>query len=340
MIIFKCVMRVTCVSLVQMTTIAIGLFCFSIISGATDFYVDPVNGSMDGDGSLRKPWSTMQEVWQQKKIQTQHWKTPYKKGSATLLDRNVDAPVKPGDTINLLSGYHGDLDIREAVNSTPIIVKAIEGEVPRFKKISLRSASNWIFEGLSISPSYAETYSTVTMFRVEDHNWTGPSSHITLKNSNLFSVRDTSEWTKSDWLKTVSSGVHSQGDYTLIENVKISNVGLGVKFDRAAYSEIIHSEIINISQDGIQIAGSDFFKAEYNLVSNVRSVSERNHYDLLQVWSTDGDIDGGVIRGNILLLADNENQQFLKSVQGIGMFDGWFNDFIIENNIVITAEFV
>jgi hypothetical protein len=37
---------------------------------AADFYVDPVNGSMSGDGSADSPWSTLQEVLDAGLIQT------------------------------------------------------------------------------------------------------------------------------------------------------------------------------------------------------------------------------------------------------------------------------
>ena len=42
------------------------------ITGAL-FYVDPVNGNMEGDGSRAKPWSTVQEVIEQNLIESREY---------------------------------------------------------------------------------------------------------------------------------------------------------------------------------------------------------------------------------------------------------------------------
>ena len=39
----------------------------------TLYYVDPVNGSMEGDGSRDNPWSTMQEVMEQDLIESREY---------------------------------------------------------------------------------------------------------------------------------------------------------------------------------------------------------------------------------------------------------------------------
>src|SRR5665647_3824912 len=92
------------------------------LTHAADFYVDPVNGSMSNDGSQEHPWSTMQEVWEQNKIRTGTWS-----GYPNIAVKNPDGPVHTGDTIYLLSGYHGKLTMIDAVNDDWITVKAAEG---------------------------------------------------------------------------------------------------------------------------------------------------------------------------------------------------------------------
>ncbi len=320
--------------------IFIVILLFSTGSMASEFYVDPVNGSMLGDGSVEKPWSTMQEVWTGNKIKTQAWVTPYNTHSPAVIDKNPSAPVHPGDTIYLLSGYHGDLQIIGAVNSDTITVKAAPGATPKFKRISLRSAVKWAFEGLSVSPSYAQTFSQISaMFFTENHSWTGPCSDISIKNSEIFSVADVSGWTKNDWLTKASAGARVQGNNVTIENVTMRNAAGGVGLSNANNAQVRYCKITNIGMDGIQIVGSDYVKIEYNTIKNVYSVSAGNHYDLIQAWTLDGTMEGVEIRGNTLIMSDNANQPFLNSVQGIGLFDGWFNNFVIENNLIITNTY-
>ena len=85
-------------------------------AGAADFYVDPENGDMSGDGSAEAPWSSLQEVLEAGLVESQDWpELPYAEG-AELVPKNEGAPVKAGDTIWLRSGYHGELDISSYYN--------------------------------------------------------------------------------------------------------------------------------------------------------------------------------------------------------------------------------
>lgn len=77
----------------------------SLKTGHHTFYVDPVNGSMSGDGSSAKPWKTLTEVLNpaNKLISTQgHAGTAYTNGTDTALHAvNPNGPVKAGDLILL-----------------------------------------------------------------------------------------------------------------------------------------------------------------------------------------------------------------------------------------------
>jgi hypothetical protein len=45
---------------------------------------------------------------------------------------------------------------------------------------------------------------------------------------------------------------------------------------------------------------------------------------------------GGILRGNVIINNEDPNQPLSGPLQGIGMFDGMFVDWIIENNLVIV----
>ena len=310
---------------------------------AAEFYVDPINGSLTGNGSQTSPWSTLEEVWNSGKIESRNCSAPCSTTAPVYVTKNATGPVKPGDTIYLMSGYHGSLSITGGYNSNWITIKAYPGQTPKLKNVFLRSVSKWSFEGVSISPSYAPVFANVGwMFKIEDHSWTGPSDHVTLKDSSLFSVPDSSGWvTKEDWLNNASGGVHSMADYTTLENIQIKNAAFGVVFYIAHYSTIRRSTLNRLCYDGLWLFGSDYAKAEYNTIKGIFSVdSPDNHYDLIQTATVGKPNIGVEIRGNILIGYESKDQLFLgDGVQGIGCFDGWYENYIIENNLVVTNSY-
>ncbi len=97
---------------------------------ATDFHVDPVNGSPQGDGSAASPWRDLQDVLDNR-VATQTWSgpLPYAEGM-TLVDKNPGAPVKAGDRILLHDGDHGAIQIQAAYNQDWITVAAAPGASP------------------------------------------------------------------------------------------------------------------------------------------------------------------------------------------------------------------
>jgi len=251
--------------------------------------------------------------------------------------------VHGGDTINLLSGYQGSLSIIGAVNTDWITVKATPGATPTFKNILMRSASKWIFDGLSISTSYAPPIAKITaLFSAENHSYTGPSSYITIKNSDIFTVDSIAGWTAQDWGTKASPGIFvSSAPYMSIENNHIHNVAGGMSVGACDFSTITNNRVENSCLDGVRIVGSNYTKFEYNVVKNIYVIYEYAvyHYDLIQSWTLDGADEGVEIRGNIFIAHEDINQPYdggSTMVQGMGFFDGWFNNFTIENNLVLV----
>ncbi|MBF0227250.1 MAG: hypothetical protein HQK76_17530 [Desulfobacterales bacterium] len=81
---------------------------------------------------------------------------------------------------------------------------------------------------------------------------------------------------------------------------------------------------------------------QYNTIKNCYAVNA-NHDDGFQSWSTglDGQVGTGtvigiILRGNTIINYEDPNQKFLGDLQGIGCFDGMFEDWIIENNVIFT----
>ena len=309
---------------------------------AANFYVDPVHGSDNGNGSAAQPWKTLQAVVEANLIETRDWSALPYTPARTLVPVNAGAPVKAGDTLWLRSGYHGNLSIRGAYNSAPITIAALRGQVPRLSRVTIEAAQHWVLRGLSISPSYAPPLQQTTIVTVQDHNFFGPASDVVIEDSDVFTVADASAWGASQWLSVASNGVEIGAERVTLRNSRIRNVrfGIGVGGNDA---RIQHNLVDGFSADGMRGLGDNGL-FEYNTVQNnyINDPPDGNHDDGFQSWSVGpggvgtGEVRGVTLRGNVFISVTNPNDPLRSTMQGIGCFDGFFVDWVVENNVVIT----
>lgn len=309
------------------------------IAHATDFYVDPANGSMSNDGSAAKPWKTLEEVVAANLIESQTWESlPYVPG-AQLVPKNAGAPVKAGDTIYLRDGYHGDLNVTGYYNAKPILLTAEPGHAPKLKRVLIRSGQNWQLSGLHVSPEFAPAYEPLAMITVESHNFNGPVSDVIVEGCALRSKEDVSAWTAADWDQLSANGFSVGGKNITVRKNQLKNVNFGISVT-ATDSLIEWNVVDSFAGDGLRGLG-DNTVFQYNVVKNCYKVND-NHDDGFQSWSVGpggvgtGEVKGIVLRGNLILNYEDPNQPFRGTLQGIGCFDGMFVDWVVENNVVIT----
>jgi len=309
---------------------------------ATDFYVDPINGSPSGDGSAANPWRTLQEVVEADLIETRHWESlPYEPG-LDLVVVNPGAPVKAGDTIWLRTGNHGEFFVRGAYNEFPITIAAEAGQTPRLSRILISAAQNWIVRGVAVSPSFAPPITQGTMVFVENHGWHGPSWDVTIEDCDVYTVDDASGWGEDEWVNLASSGFRVDGDRVTVRDNAIRNVRFGISVS-GADARIEHNVVDGFSADGLRGLG-DGDRFEYNQIKNafVGAPFDGNHDDGFQSWSVGpggvgtGEVRDVVLRGNVILNNENASHPLHATLQGIGCFDGLFVNWIVENNVVIT----
>jgi parallel beta helix pectate lyase-like protein len=322
-------------------------FLVALLLGATpalaaDFYVDPVSGSDAGDGSAANPWRTLQAVVQANRIETRNWESlPYQPG-LNLGTVNAGAPVRAGDTLWLRSGYHGPLVLQGAYNASPITIAAQPGHVPRLKSVLVQAAQNWILRGLSISPSHAPPLAPITIVTVRDHNWFGPAWDVEIDRCEIFTVADASSWGASEWTTVASSGVSVGADRVTVRGSRVRNVRFGISVTGAG-ARIRGNLIDGFSADGMRGLGDDGL-FDYNRVQNnyVGDPPDGNHDDGFQSWSVGpggvgtGEVRGVTLRGNVFVNHRDPDHPLRSSMQAIGCFDGFFVDWVVENNVVIT----
>jgi parallel beta-helix repeat protein len=283
-------------------------------TGAT-FYADPVNGSAAGDGSSARPWGSIQEV---------------------IAAGHLGTRVHAGDRVLLRSGYHGELTINGGSYAVPITLAADSGHTPRLRRVQI-GASGLVLRGLSISASHAPAYAKTTLVSVQSS-----SSNVTIENCQIFSVANASSWTADNWVNLASSGAQINGNRITLRGNTVRNVRFGISVD--GDNALIEQNVVDgFSADGLRGLG-DFGTFQYNTVKNcyVGDAQDSNHDDGFQSWSVGsggvgtGEVRGVVLRGNTFINTENPAQPFRATMQAIGCFDGFFVDWVIENNVVIT----
>lgn len=284
---------------------------------AADFFVDPATGSDTGDGSGAKPWKTLEQV--------------AKSGA-------FGTTIKAGDTVFLRSGYHGAPTLSGADFTPPITIAPAPGAKPTAARVSFNGAKGWILRGLSISPSY-DPMSTVGNLVFVD----GGSERVTVEDCELFSVADASSWGAAEWIDAASSGIHVKGASVTLRRNDLHNVRFGISIEGAS-ALVEQNRIVDFSADGMRGLGDDGV-FQYNLIKNVHvsdADGDSNHDDGFQSWSVGpggvgtGVVKGVVLRGNVFINRDDPNQKLPNAMQGIGCFDGFFEGWVVENNVVMT----
>ena len=151
------------------------------------------------------------------------------------------------------------------------------------------------------------------------------SSYITFSNCFIYSIENNTAWTTADdWNNKAWNGLNitSGSHHVTVNACTIRNVNFAIEMNSTENNTVQNSTIENICGDGIR-PGS-YATIEYNTIKDVY-ITNGNHYDLIQGFAS----AGIVIRGNILTNA-TANRAFLDyDCQGIGLFDGFFDNFII-----------
>lgn len=287
------------------------LLSINTFVSAAVYYVDPAAGNIDNAGDKANPWDTLENVFSKRKA------------------------IAAGDTLFLLTGYHGAPIVR-GNNSDAVVITSFENHQPSCSNITFSGASKWHVENLTISPETSGTYSKTTLVKINSN-----ASDIVVVNCFGYSVLDNSAWTASDWSQNSSTGVSIEGDNNTVRDCHFLNVKHGILAENSAEHNLIdHNVVENFAADGMRGIGS-YNTFQYNTVKNCYDVDD-NHDDGFQSYSYSSagvgktTVYGIVLRGNTIINYTDPNQKFRGALQGIGCFDGMYEDWIIENNVVIV----
>ncbi|MDC7218745.1 MAG: right-handed parallel beta-helix repeat-containing protein [Spirochaetales bacterium] len=308
-------------------------------STGNTFYIDPVNGSSDGDGSAESPWLTLEEVIEAGEFKSWGYSESYPDDSTEREILNPDGRICGGDTVILMEGHHGSA-VMQGDYVKELTIKAAEGAQATLSKITVYASSNLRFSGLEIRPDddYTENYSLV---EIRSYSFSGPTENITVEDSLIYSVEDSSDWTETEWTTLDCTGIAVRdAEYVLLENNTIRNVGFGISIYDCDNNTIRGNRIENFSGDGMRGIGSNL-TFEYNWVQDNYNVDD-NHDDGFQAFTTGTDyesLDNVILRGNVIIECTDQDRDYQGSLQGIGCFDGFFGNWTVENNLVLVHAY-
>lgn len=277
-------------------------------SGAS-YVLDPSLGAMSNPGTPAAPWGSLESV------------------------AKAGRPFLPGDELVLRSGFHGRPDFRGR-NPGPVTIRPAPGADPVVAQVTFRAAANWVVVGLSITAEAEAPLKRATLVRID-----GESTGIRIEGCRIRSVEDVAEWSAEDWNQFACNGIDVAGDENLILGNSLRNVNFGISVSGERV-RVANNTIENFSGDGLRGLG-DYGVFEYNTVKNCYDVNG-NHDDGFQSYSRGPDgvgtaqVRGVILRGNRILNYEDPNQPFRGTLQGIGCFDGFFEDWIIENNEILV----
>jgi hypothetical protein len=290
---------------------------------------------MANDGSTERPWRTLEEVLAAKRVQLCG---PDGKPS------NPDAPVRPGDTVLLRSGYHGEIRIASGYNDRFVTLAADKGHAPQAGLVEIGEGRRWIVRGLTVSPSLAPAPPArpPDSLVVLGERGGEESAELVVEDCFVYSVRDASAWTARDWIHKPASGIWlgRYGKGHVARNNYVLNTRFGINL--CAPDVLCEGNVVaNFSADGIRVT-RDGQTVQYNVVKDVY-VSDKdgddNHDDGIQAFLFNkgtGTLRGVTVRGNLIVNHEDPRQPFPNDMQGIGFFDGPLVDFLVEKNVVWT----
>ena len=245
-----------------------------------------------------------------------------------------------GDRILLLPGSYGEIEIRGARFETPVVIAPAEATGAHVLAIRISTSSHLTIRGLQVWPLEPGTRPTLVHSQVN-------ADHIRFEALDIRASPDAPDtymtWTLKDWLGTwPAGGVNLEGPDNALIGSRIAGTGFAITAS-GARAEVRDNHVLGFSGDGIRGLGDNSVFAG-NRVQDCFKVND-NHDDGFQSWARDEDetgrkvVRGIIIEANIILEWTGPADHPLHcQLQGIGLYDGIYRDFVIRNNLIVVEH--
>ena len=246
-----------------------------------------------------------------------------------------------GDRVFLMDGYHGPMNIRDMTFASPVTIAAMPGKTAQVDSIEVFNSSNLVFQDLKVWPTNIAS-GNIALVRAF-----GGSSNLVFKNLDVRSASDAGnylQWSLATWTANKRGGF-------LVDGANISIIGNRVTGTYQAIfslgkNALVEKNIVDgFAGDGMRALG-DFSTVRGNKVQNCHHIGG-NHDDGFQSFSrsASGQSGGGTVYN--LTIENNKFYEWNASVpnsigcqlQGIGMFDGMYENVVIRNNVISVSAY-
>lgn len=242
--------------------------------------------------------------------------------------------IVSGDIILLGDGNHGTLELRTAAFADRVTIKSKNKLKAHFDSIYVRAPSaNLAFLSISVWPTEPYKHSgdhVATEFGTSKIIFNGLDIRGGADGTNFMA------WSADEWLKRSANGIWLSGDKSAVLNTKITGVNFGA-YVLGADSRAVGNVINGFHGDGIRGQGNrSSFKD--NIITNCFTVND-NHSDGFQAHTDPAHpISGLIIERNVIIEWNLGPNPLRCGLQGIGMFDGWYDKLTIRNNIIVVSH--
>ncbi len=293
-------------------TLLITILALTINLFATTYYSDPVNGSMSNNGSTTEPWSSLEDIM------------------------NSGFVFQANDIIKLRTGNHGFPKIN-GINNGFVQIMPDQNNNPIINRIyigSVSATSFWKLSELNIQSIRTGQY-PINLIDIYPN-----SNNIVIENCTISTSENTQAWTRDNWRNNCNTGIRAQGYSVKILNNTIKNIAVGISME--ADSSLISGNVIHFfTIDGIRgLANNCIYESNIITDNIVVFTYSENHYDGFQSYTCcpvgADTLKNIIIRKNLIINTTDSTRNFRGPMQGISNFDGFYVNWTIENNIIIT----
>lgn len=238
--------------------------------------------------------------------------------------------VKGGDVVVLKNGSHGDLILYGVAFTKKITIRSQSGKGAHVNSISVGNGSRNIkFLNLTVWKPDNEIGALVfTDDRSSDLIFEG------LIVQSRRNISDRLSWSAAQWVSRMREGMLLFSARTEVIHCKVRVVSLGIA-SIGPNSKVVASSVIDFAGDGMRAGSNNVIAGNY--IANSFRV-DGNHNDGFQSWAgASGSVTNLRLARNRIYEWTHGAHPLRSSLQGIGLFDGWYDNLVITNNVVSVS---
>jgi hypothetical protein len=245
--------------------------------------------------------------------------------------------VNGGDRILLKDGPHGSLQLQKKSFDSQVTITSQNDRDAQLDHVLIQGSSNIRLLNLSVWPTDPLT---APRWLVQSDS---TSSDIVVEGlvvrSEQGDVEKFAYWDAAMWEARKFSGINLAGP----RSTALKNDLMGIAFGITLFgddSKAIDNVVNFFNGDGLRGLGNNNVFLRNQVFNCI--ITDQNHADGFQSWSRNSvPVSGLVLDSNVIIewTHPNKNNPLRCRLQGIGLFDGFYDDLTIINNLITTTQY-